>query len=83
MQASDLRLWLERYELSQGDLAHLLGVHILTVNRWANEAREIPPFLDLALETLERRLRSESKPGRPKKVAGKKKSNRRLRHDVS
>lgn len=61
MTPKELQAWLERVRLSQGELAKHLGVHIITVNRWANGAREIPPFLPLALETLERRQKLATK----------------------
>jgi DNA-binding transcriptional regulator YiaG len=55
MTPLDLKVWRTRQRLTQGDLAHRLGVHINTVNRWETEGSNIPPFLPLALETLERR----------------------------
>lgn len=61
MTPLELQDWLTRMKLSQGELAKELGVHIITVNRWANGAREIPPFLSLALETLERKKKPAKK----------------------
>lgn len=56
MSPLDLRVWRTRQQLTQGDLAIRLGVHINTVNRWENGDTAVPPFLPLALETLERHL---------------------------
>lgn len=57
----DLKSWRERLGLSQEQLAEKLKVARNTVNRWENGKRAIPEFLDLALETVERKI-SESKP---------------------
>lgn len=56
MTPLDLRVWRTRQQLTQGELARHLGVHINTVNRWETSETAVPPFLPLALETLERRL---------------------------
>ena len=61
MKAKELTDWREGQGLTQGELAKLLGVHTITVNRWENQAREIPPFLPLALETIERKLKPAKK----------------------
>jgi DNA-binding transcriptional regulator YiaG len=63
MTKKELTTWRESLGLTQGELATMLGVHIITVNRWENGAREIPPFLPLALQTLERETK---KPARAK-----------------
>jgi transcriptional regulator with XRE-family HTH domain len=65
MTPLDLRVWRTRQQLTQGQLAHRLGVHINTVNRWECGESAIPAFLPLALETLERR----STAGQPVQVA--------------
>lgn len=64
MTAKDLIEWRYRQGLTQGELAKFLGVHIQTVNRWENKAREIPTFLPLALETIERRKLATKKKGK-------------------
>lgn len=43
---------------SQKDLAKALGVHAVTVARWEANMREIPAFLPLALETIERKQKT-------------------------
>jgi DNA-binding XRE family transcriptional regulator len=48
----ELRTWREKYGYTQQQLATKLGTHFVTVNRWENGAREIPPFLTLTLKTL-------------------------------
>lgn len=47
----------ERLNLTQQELADTLGVDRVTLARWEIGARAIPPFLHLALETVERRRR--------------------------
>jgi DNA-binding transcriptional regulator YiaG len=58
MTAAELRAWRTHWHLTQGQLAKLLGVHINTTNRWERTG-EIPTWVPLALETLDRRLRAE------------------------
>jgi transcriptional regulator with XRE-family HTH domain len=55
MTPVELRKWRKRQQLTQGSLAGRLGLHINTVHRWESGEVTIPPFLGLALETLERR----------------------------
>lgn len=61
MTPQELKKWREKHKLSQPALAELLGVHWVTVNRWENESRQIPPFLHLALKTLEHDKRRQNK----------------------
>jgi len=42
--------------LSRDELARELNTTYTTVYRWETENREIPPYLGLALETIERNL---------------------------
>jgi transcriptional regulator with XRE-family HTH domain len=58
MTADQLQAWRKKFGYSQGELAKALGVHAVTVARWEAQMREIPPFLDLALETIERRIKA-------------------------
>lgn len=68
MDREELREWRKRNRFTQVDLAKALGVHPMTVSKWETEAREIPPFLSLALTALEcqtkggdKRLKSKTK----------------------
>ena len=59
----ELALWRERNgELSQIELAEMLGVNPITLSRWEREAQSAPPFLHLALEALEARLAKKKSP---------------------
>ncbi len=60
MTPEELKQWREARGYSQNKLAEALSVHIMTVSRWERGAREIPPFLRLALGYL------ELKGGKPK-----------------
>jgi len=53
MKPEDLRAWRTDRELSQIDLATLLGVTNQTVYRWEAGSRSVPAFLELALRYLE------------------------------
>jgi DNA-binding transcriptional regulator YiaG len=56
MTGAELRAWREHWQLTQGQLADMLGVRLDTVGRWERLDRGIPPYLPLALETLSRRI---------------------------
>jgi transcriptional regulator with XRE-family HTH domain len=55
MNPDELKAWRESADMTQCELAGHLGVASLTVSRWERGTREIPSFLPLALETIERR----------------------------
>ncbi len=64
MEPSELTQWRKKQGYTQQELAELLGVARMTVVRWEKAMREIPSFLHLALEALEKR-------GGGKKTKGK------------
>lgn len=52
--------------LTQQQLAEVLGIHVTIVNRWENGHSKIPPYLHLAIECLFRVSRSRWQPaGKP------------------
>jgi transcriptional regulator with XRE-family HTH domain len=53
MNRDELKKWRQRNGYSQGQLAKVLGVDVMTVSRWERGVREIPSFLHLALRCLE------------------------------
>ena len=59
MNGQELKAWRQKRQLTQEALAKLLGVHRVTIAKWEAETRGIPPFLPLALDALEHRLKEE------------------------
>jgi transcriptional regulator with XRE-family HTH domain len=57
MTPKRLKSWRVKNEYSQGELASTLKVDVMTVSRWERGVREIPSFLHLALECLEKKKR--------------------------
>lgn len=57
MKGNELTEWRKGWRLTQGELARLLGVALMTVNRWERGSRGIPVLLPLALEALENRFK--------------------------
>lgn len=55
MTPAELQQWRRQADLSQSDLAFLLGVHRFTISKWERGDREIPPYLHLALKALKER----------------------------
>ncbi len=61
MEGNELRQWRDGQGLTQLQLAEALSVATNTVARWERDERAIPPFLPLALETVERKIKAEKK----------------------
>jgi DNA-binding transcriptional regulator YiaG len=59
MNGQELKAWRQKWQLTQEALAGLLGVHRVTIAKWEAGDRGIPPFMHLALEALENRMRGE------------------------
>ena len=55
MTSNDLKTWRAKNRYSQNQLAMVLGVVTMTVSRWETGLREIPSFLHLALECIEKK----------------------------
>lgn len=56
LQPNEVRAWRKAHSLTQVQLAKLLGVQWLAVQRWEAGSRGVPPYLHLALKQLEREL---------------------------
>lgn len=61
VNGEELKNWRERLGLTREGLARELETTYTTVYRWEKEDRDIPPYLKLALETVERNLKSKKK----------------------
>jgi DNA-binding XRE family transcriptional regulator len=53
MEPKELRKWREDRGLPRRELAAALGVHLMALAYWEWGKRRIPPFLHLALKTLD------------------------------
>jgi DNA-binding transcriptional regulator YiaG len=53
MRPEDLRKWRERTGYSQGQLARVLEVDVMTVSRWERGIMQAPSYLKWALTYLE------------------------------
>lgn len=54
-----MKTWRKKWGLSQGKLAKLFRVDVMTVSRWERGIQQPTPLLPLALEALEHRIRKE------------------------
>lgn len=69
-----MQQWREKTGYSQGQLARVLGVDVMTVSRWERGIMKIPSFLKWALAYLELRgdeLKPKLKRMKTKKKGGK------------
>lgn len=61
MEAEELQKRREALGLSRDELARELKTTTVTIWRWENGERSIPPYLSLALETIEREHKNGGK----------------------
>lgn len=61
MEAAELQRRREALGLSREELARELKTTSVTVWRWENGERTIPPYLSLALDTVEREHKKKGK----------------------
>ncbi len=56
MTGKELKEYREKIGVTQEQLSEALQVASNTVSRWERDDRAIPPYLPLALETIERKF---------------------------
>ena len=54
MSGEELRAWRIKHDLSQAELAELLGVKQSAISRWETGKHSIPPYLHIILSYLEK-----------------------------
>lgn len=69
MRPEDLKEWRSKTRYSQGQLARVLGVDVMTVSRWERAVMKIPPYLKWSLAYLE--LRGDELKPQPKRKGKK------------
>jgi len=52
VKPDELKKWRTANGYTQGELADVLGVALITVSRWECRTREMPSFLHLALKAI-------------------------------
>lgn len=62
MTGAELKAWRQRLDLTQTQLAERLGYHRTIVWRWESGDRPVPPWMELALRSIERDLADEQRP---------------------
>jgi transcriptional regulator with XRE-family HTH domain len=55
MTSGELIEWRKRNNCSQGILADVLGIDVITVSRWERDVQKLPPFLHYALKHIEQK----------------------------
>ncbi len=63
MTGKELKSWRYQWKVTQENLSRMLGVHRVTIAKWEAGDRGIPPFLHLAIEALENRIKKENNHG--------------------
>lgn len=61
MNGKELKKERKKLDFTQEQLANELGVTANTVARWERDEMKIPPFLHLALKTVERECKLKNK----------------------
>jgi transcriptional regulator with XRE-family HTH domain len=74
MESHELKQWRKRTGYSQGKLARILGVDVMTVSRWERGIMKAPLFLKLALAYIE--LRGDELKSAPKRMRTAKKGGK-------
>lgn len=64
MTSSDFRDGLARLEMSLREFARYVGADERTVRRWAAGEQDIPPWVPVMLELMERRQANDAANGR-------------------
>jgi len=52
MKPDELETWREKHNLTQAELAAMLGVTNVCISRWESGKRKIPAFLHITLKCL-------------------------------
>jgi transcriptional regulator with XRE-family HTH domain len=78
MEGNELKKWRGKHNLTQLDLARHLRVERVTVARWEVGIRGVPPFLFLALEAIENRLKKGGEKNKTK-TRGKKPTRKEVK----
>jgi DNA-binding transcriptional regulator YiaG len=61
MEGKELKEKREKLELTQTELADILGVKMNTVYRWESGILSVPQSIGLAMETVERKFTKKQK----------------------
>ena len=61
MEGTELKNKRENLELTQTELADILGVKMNTVYRWESGILSVPQSIELAMETVERKFTKKQK----------------------
>ncbi len=61
MEGKELKVKREKLELTQTELADILGVKMNTVYRWESGILSVPKSIELAMETVERKFTKKQK----------------------
>ena len=59
MHPDELTAWRKSHGYTQTELGEILGIRKTTIYRWEKNMRIIPPFLHLALESINRKRSDE------------------------